>query len=150
MSEHQRETAFLRRVVLYDESDECRKLETDVARAEQDERCVQRVASVTALFPMLALAGMAYGAILPYDSRSELVIRVLCEVGLAALICLVIFASLLAVFRMKLNRLREECRQLITRRLESHPGTPRIANLRVGSPAPDNPPAFRDAAEAGG
>ena len=64
MSEHETETAFLRHIILYDDSDKRRKLEENIAQVRQDVRCVQRVASVTALFPLLAIAGIAYGVIL--------------------------------------------------------------------------------------
>ena len=40
------------------------------------------------------------------------VIRVLCEIGLASLICLVAFAGLLMGYRKKVNRLRDQCRPL--------------------------------------
>jgi hypothetical protein len=64
MSEHETETAFLRHIILYDDSDECRELEKGIAQVQHDVRCVQRVASVTALFPLLAMLGVAYGMLL--------------------------------------------------------------------------------------
>ena len=57
---------------------------------------------------------------------SGVVFRVLCEVGLASLICLVPCAGLLTVYRRNLNLLREKCRQLVTRLLQSQPGKPRL------------------------
>lgn len=152
MSEHQRETAFLRRVILYDDSDEHRNLEKSIAQVQHDERCVHRMAWVMALFLMLALAGLAYGAILhknfPYNGP-DLVFKVLCEVILASLICLMAFAGLLTVYRRKLNRLRDECRQLITRLLESHLGKPHIPALPGSQRGPDNREAFQGGAELG-
>jgi hypothetical protein len=127
MSTHQTEAAFLRHIIRYDGSEERRKLETSIAEVQRDQRCVQRVASVTALFPLLAIAGVAYEGILqenfPYNG-SGLVFRLLCEIGLASLICLVGFAGLLTIYHLKLNRLRKGCRQLVTRVLESHLGKP--------------------------
>jgi hypothetical protein len=38
MSEHQTETAFLRRIILYDDGEERRKLETSIARVQRDHR----------------------------------------------------------------------------------------------------------------
>jgi hypothetical protein len=125
MSEHRTETAFLRHIILYDASDECRKLEKRIAQVLLDTDCVQRAASVTALFPLLAVAGIAYGAILhdnfPFNG-SEMVFTVLCVLGLASLICLVGFAGLLTLYFQKLHRLRKEARQVVIRLLESRLG----------------------------
>jgi hypothetical protein len=132
MNEHQKETSFLRQIIRYEDSDERLKLEQSIAQVQHDQRCVQGVASVTVLFPVLAIACLAAGDILQ-DSipalGSELATKILCEVVLSSLICLIIFASLLAGYRKKLNRLREECRQLVTRLLESHLGKPHIPML---------------------
>ncbi|SPE52489.1 hypothetical protein SBV1_1530035 [Verrucomicrobia bacterium] len=129
MSEHQIEIAFLRHIVLYDDRDECCKLEKSIVQVRRDTHCVQRVASVTALFPLLALTGVAYGSFLqknfPYN-MSEPVLRLLCVLGLSSLICLVGFAVLLAVYLKKLHRLRKEVRKLVLRHLESRPGKAQI------------------------
>ena len=125
MSEHQIETAFLKQVILYDDSDQRRKLEKSMAQVQHDARCVRRMAWVLALFLMLALAGIGYGASLhknyPYNG-AELTFRILCELVLASLICLAALAGLLTVYRRRLNRLRDECRQLVTRLLEARLG----------------------------
>ena len=150
MTEHQRETAFLRRIIRHDDSDECRKLDRSIDQVQRDERCVARVAAVTALFPLLGIAGVAYGAILLEDFPSkgaELVSWVLCAVGLASLICLVAFVGLLMVYRKKLNQLRQECRQLVTRLLESHLGKAHTATSPASHPVSDDREAFQGAAE---
>lgn len=150
MNEHQTETAFLRHIILYDDSDERRKLEKRIAQVQQDVRCVQRVASVTALFPLLAIAGIAYGVLLqenfPY-SGSEYVLWFLCVLGLASLVCLVGFAGLLTVYLKKLRRLRKEARQLVIRLLESHLGTPEIPTLPRSHRVLDDREAFQGAME---
>src|SRR5512141_2266309 len=98
MSEHQTETAFLRHIILYDDSEARRKLEQSIAQLKRDTNCVRRVASLVAQLALLALAGIAYGVLLqenfPYNG-SGLVFRILCVLGLASLICLVGFAGLL-------------------------------------------------------
>jgi hypothetical protein len=90
MNEHQRGTSFLRHIIRYEDSDERLKLAQSIAGVQHDERCVQRVASVTALFPVPAIACIAYGDILQESIPaigSELATKVLCEVVLASLIC---------------------------------------------------------------
>ena len=141
MSEHQNETAFLRQIIRYDDSDECRKLEKSIAQVQQDVRSVQRVALVTALFPLLAIVGVAYGEILQESFSypgSDLVFRVLCDLGLASLVCLVGLAGLVMVYRRKLNRLRKECFRLVLRLLESHLGKREIPTV------PMSPRVFGD------
>jgi hypothetical protein len=146
MSEDQRETAFLRRLILYDGSDERRKLDQSIAQIKRDQRCVQRMAWMIALLLVLTLTGLAYGAIwdnnFPYN-LSEVVFRVLCEVLLASLICLVGFAGFFMVHRSKLNRLREDCRRLVERFLESRLGNPHIAMLPGSERVSDDREAFQ-------
>lgn len=132
MSTHQTETAFLRRIILYDDGEECRKLETSIERVQHHQRCVQQVMYLLAPLPMLAIAGVFYAEILQegfQDNGFGLGLRFLCELGLASLICLAGFVCLLAVYRQKLNRLRMECFRLIVRLLESRLGKPHIPTL---------------------
>ena len=141
MSEHERETAFLRRVLLYNDCDEHRKLDKSMAQVQRDERCVQRMAWTMVLFLMLAMTPAAFGAILqanfPYNAPQP-VIDVFCAFVLAALICLLGFGALLTVYRGRLNRMREESRQLVTRFLESRMGKAHTPEL------PGNDPVFHD------
>src|SRR5437879_8848596 len=43
MSEHQRETAFLRQCILYDDTGERHKLEESITQLQRNELCVRRV-----------------------------------------------------------------------------------------------------------
>ena len=150
MSEHQTETAFLSHIMLYADGERCRQLRKSLAQVRRDTRCVRRVASVTALFPLLALAAMAYGALLqenfPY-SGFGLVLNVLCVLGLSALICLVGFAGLLMVYLRKLHRLQKEARQLVIRVLESRLGDPHIATSPGSHRVFDDRRVFQGATE---
>ena len=150
MSEHQRETAFLRHIIRHGESAECRKLEKRIAQVQCDQRCVQRVSAVTALFPLLALAGFGYGGILeesfPYGG-SEVIFRLLCVMGLASLICLVVFAGLLALYRLQLNEMREECRQVVTKLVEAHLVKPYVASLPSGHQGSGDDDTFQSGGE---
>ena len=135
-SEHETEMAFLRRILHYGDSDECRKLEESILQARRNTLCVQRMGAVAALFPLLALAGVAYGAVfhddfLPFNVP-EPFLRVLCVLGLSSLICLVGSVGLLTVYLKKLRQLRSEARQLVIRLLESHLDKPEIPALPRG------------------
>ena len=124
------------RIIVYDDTEEHHELENRIAQVQRDERCVQRVTSVTAFSTLVAMAGLAYVAILGEDfsyTQSQIVVTVFCILGLTSLICLVSFAALLAVYRRRLNRMRRECRRLVTSLLEPHPGNFHVTNLRNGS-----------------
>jgi hypothetical protein len=152
MSEHQIETAFLRSIISYDNSDETLKLQKSIAQLQHDERCVQRMAWAMVLFLTLGLAGVGYGVVLqenfPYNLDHH-VINVFCGFVVASLICLVAFVGLLAVYRRKLNRLRGECRQVVARTLESRLGKPHIPTLAGSHRGVDDRDAFQGAAESG-
>ena len=132
--------------------DEPLKLQKSIAQLQHDERCVRRLAWAMAVFLMLGLAGVGYGGILhehfPYNLPQH-VIDVFSAFVLAALICIVAFAGLLAAYRRKLKRLREECRRLVARLLESHLGKPYIPTLAGSHRGAGDREAFQGAAESG-
>ena len=134
MSEHQRETEFLRLCISYDESPECRKLGERLTQIQRDERCVRRAVWLMSVLVALAVAGLGYAAILfenfPQDT-SYLLIKIISALGLAFIICLVTFAGLRIVYRVKLDQQREECRQLVTSLLESRLGQPITSQRRA-------------------
>jgi hypothetical protein len=107
-------------------------LEERIAQVQRNDRCVRRAVWFMTLLTALSGAGLAYGAVLqenfPYG-KSWFVIKVLCELGLASLICLVAFAGLWMVYRKELNRLRGQCRRLAATLLESRLGKPRVIPL---------------------
>ena len=127
VSDHERDMAFLRHCIRYDDSAKRHQLEERIAQVQRNDRCVRRAVWLMTLLTALSGAGLAYSAVLqenfPYG-KSSFVIRVLCEVGLASLISLVAFVGLLMAYRMELNRLREQCRRLATTLLESRLGKP--------------------------
>lgn len=133
MTEHQRETAFLRHIILFDNTAKGRELHERIAQVQRDARCAQRAASLLVLITALMAAGLAYGVILqdnfPY-AGSQFVINVMSGLGLGSLISLVVLAGLWLVNRQKSNRLRQECRRLVRGLLASHLGQPRISSRR--------------------
>ena len=136
MSEHQRETAFLRQCLSYDASPRRQVLEATITQIQRDGRYLRRAVWWMALLAALAAAGLGYAMVLvdnfPYNIP-HLVINSLCAVGLASLICLLAFMGLRIVYRKKLDRLREECRQLVATLLESRLSKPDTALGREGA-----------------
>ena len=132
MSEHQKQTAFLRQCLLYDDTAERHELEESITQLQRNERCVRRAVWLMALLVALAMAGLCYSAVVPADdpkSISQLVTqfagKIFCALGLGSLICLVAFTGIGVVHRSKLDQRREECRRLAAKLLESRLGKPR-------------------------
>jgi len=127
VSEHERDTAFLRQCIVYADSTERGKVEERITQVQRDERCVRRAVWVMAHLTALSAVGLGYGVLLqenfPYG-KSRFAAKLLCEFGLASLISLVAFVALLMAYRKDLNRLRGECRRLATTLLESRLGKP--------------------------
>ena len=121
MSEYERETAFLRHVIRFENTNQCRELDEKIADAQRDGRCVLRWMWLLALFAGLGLAGIAYAAALepnvPEDNF-RFMIKLLCVIELASLISLSVFIGYLRSCRTKLNEAREECRQAVMKLLE--------------------------------
>jgi len=132
VSEHERDTAFLRCCLRYDDSTKRHQLEARIAQVQRNDRCVRRVMWLMALLTLLSGAGLAYSAVLLENfayGKALLITKLLSEVGLAGLISVVAFVGLLIAYRMELNRLREECRRLFTTLLESRLGKPGATSL---------------------
>jgi len=128
MTEYQRETAFLRQCILYDDTGECHKLEENIAQAQRNESCLRRAMGLMALLTALSMAGLCYSAIFLTDhpqDMSPFIRKVFCALGLGSLICLVSFVGLGVANRKELDQRREECRRLAAKLLETRLGKPR-------------------------
>jgi hypothetical protein len=136
MSEHQRETAFLRQCLLYDDTAECHKLEEGITQVQRDERCVRRAVLLMALLTALAAAGLCYAVVFLEDYPHNMtrlltpfIVKVFCALGVGSLICMLAFGGLRVVYRKELEQRRDDCRRLATKLLESRLGKPRAMPL---------------------
>jgi hypothetical protein len=141
MSEHDKDTAFLRQCILYDDSAERQKLEESISQLQRNERCVRRAVGLMAVLIAVALAGICYGAIFlveyPQDMTyltTPLIVRIFCALGVGALICVLAFGGLGLIYRKELDQRREECRQLAAKLLEARLGKPRAMSLAAAVP----------------
>ena len=132
MTEYQRETAFLRQCILYDDSGERQKLEESITQAQRNERCLRRATGLMLLLTGLSLAGLCYSAIFLIDHPQDIsllitpfICKVFCALGLGSLICVVSFVGLGVAYRKELDQRREECRRLAAKLLETRLGKPR-------------------------
>ncbi len=135
MSDHHKQTEFLKRCLRYDESAGGQELERQITRIQRDERCVRRAVWLMAILAALAVAGLAYPAILlanfPY-SAPQTIVNFICALGVASLISLVAFVVLGMVYRKMLDRRRDECRHMVTKLLDSRLGNPHTTSWREG------------------
>jgi hypothetical protein len=95
--------------------------------------CVRRALWLMAILTALVVAGLGYGVILVDsfpDNMSQFFINIVCSFLLGSLISILGFIGLGMVYRNKLNQRREECRQLVTKLLESRLGKPVSTPLR--------------------
>jgi hypothetical protein len=131
MTEHQKETAFLRQCLLYDDTPERHELEGSLTQLQRDERCVRRASWLMVVLAALAAIGLGYAAVLSSDypdntSRfmTQFITKLFGALGLASVISLVAFVGFWFVHRKQVDRRREECRRLATRVIESRLGKP--------------------------
>lgn len=127
LSERQRDATFLRRLMLYDQTDACRLLADNLDRAERSERCVRRAVWLMALLTAAAVIGLGYTLVLLKDfptNQSHFVVRIICAFGVASLISLLVFVGCWLISCGKVNELRDKCRSVVTRILVARLGPP--------------------------
>ena len=133
MSDHQKHTEFLRECIRYDESARRQELMEEIVRIQRDARCVRRAVWLMAMLIALAAFGYGYGMALvnnfPYNIP-QFIINIFCVLAASWLISILAFAALGIVYRMKLDRRREECRWIVTRLLASRLGRTVTTPLR--------------------
>jgi len=127
MSDHEKHTEFLRECIRYDESARQKELMEEIARIQRDERCVRRAVWLMAILAALAVFGFGYGVILVSNFPNnfpQFLLNIFSVLAVSWLVCILAFAGLGMIYRLKLDRRREECRQIVTRLLESRLGRP--------------------------
>jgi hypothetical protein len=125
MTEHHRETAFLKRLIRYDDTDARCRLEEQINQAERDERCVRVAVCLVGLVAGLAVSGLCYSALFLPDfpqNKSQVVVKLFCALGLGSLICLVAFLGAWLSYRRQLNRRREDARKFVVALLDARFG----------------------------
>ncbi|HWV98985.1 MAG TPA: hypothetical protein VNZ64_04755 [Candidatus Acidoferrum sp.] len=138
MGDYQKEAAFLRQCLHYDDTAERHKLVESITQLQGNERCVRRALWLMILLGALAVAGLGYSAVFLGDYPQELVgsmtqfiTQLFCVLGLASMICMPVFLGLGAIYRKEMNQRLDECRQLAAKLLESRLGNPRAPDPRM-------------------
>ncbi len=142
MSERQKQTAFLKKLLDKEESGQRERLQEEIFQAEQNEKCVRSAMTGVGVVALLCVCGLCYEAILAADlfqDTTYLLTRLFGYLGLGSLICWVVFLGSWAWYRALTNRLYEDCRRLLTSRFEKHGSSHRTQDcLSIGHElAPD-------------
>ncbi|MBN2508298.1 MAG: hypothetical protein JXQ71_16585 [Verrucomicrobia bacterium] len=124
MSERQKQTVFLKRLLQREATEQQRQLQHSIARAEHDERCVSSAMRLVGVIGLLAFCGLGYEAVLVEDffvNPSHLLTRLFGYVALGSALCWTAFLGYWLWHRALTNRLYEEGRRLLISRADITP-----------------------------
>jgi hypothetical protein len=110
MGDYHDETAFLAHLLSYHESSKSKDILERIARTQRDQACVFKATCTAAL---LGLLTSFLSQVYFFQSGPPIRLHIVCVLAIADLICVAAFATLFLIYRLKLNGLREECRQII-------------------------------------
>jgi hypothetical protein len=116
MSERQKQTAFLKTLMGFEDSEQRRILHERIMKAERDERCLRRALFLVSLFGFVCLCGLGYASVLLpefFSNHSHRLTRLLCALGLGSLFCFVSFLGYWIWHRSVLDGLHDECRGVV-------------------------------------
>jgi hypothetical protein len=110
MRDYEHETEFLVRLLSYQESARSKDILERIAHTQRDQACVFKATCAAALLGLLTsfLSQVYY-----FQTGPPIRLRIVCVLAIADLICVFAFETLYLIYRLKLNALRDECRQII-------------------------------------
>lgn len=126
MSKRQKQTAFLRALILHGNAEERARLQERISRAERDEQCAWRALWLVSLLAVFSCLGICYSAVLIpefFNQSSHPIVKVFCGLGLASLICATAFLGFWIWCRGVMNRVQEDCRRFVMAMMEPRPRT---------------------------
>src|SRR6476620_2395231 len=110
MRDYNDDTAFLVRLLSYHESPRSKEVLERIARTRRDQVCVFKATCAAAL---LGLLTSFLSQVYFFQTGPPIRLRIICVLAIADLICVAAFATVLLINHLKLNGLRDECRQII-------------------------------------
>ncbi|PYL00714.1 MAG: hypothetical protein DME19_04130 [Verrucomicrobia bacterium] len=116
MSKRQKQTAFLKTLILHGKMEDRMELQERIGKAERDEMCAWRALGLVSLLAVFCCCGICYSAVLIpefFQNSPHLVVKIFTGLGLASLICAVVFLFSWLWYRGVLNRVHEECRRFV-------------------------------------
>src|SRR5436309_1306879 len=121
MSKRQKQTAFLKALILHGDMDVRAQLQERIKKAERDELCSWRALWLVTVLGLFSCCGICYSAVLMpefFQNSSHIVVKTFCGLGLASLICSVAFLGFWMWCRAALNHVQEDCRRYVMAMLE--------------------------------
>lgn len=118
MSEYRKQAAFLRKLVMQEDTPENRALCERMAHVEHCERCTQCACRLVGLIALLGLAGLGYASVLLpgfFDNSTHFIVRLCSALGLGSAVCFAAFLVLWFSYRRTANHLHAQCRVIIAR-----------------------------------
>lgn len=132
MSEYKKQSAFLKKLVMIEDTSDNRALCDRLCHVERSERCLQCACRLVGLIALLGLAGLGYAAVLLpqfFDNSTHFIIRLCSAVGLGSCLCFTVFLALWYSYRKIANRIHSECRLVILKTLSA-----KFPSAATGSP----------------
>lgn len=120
MTERNKQNDFVRELIRSHDSADSRDLQSRIARAERDERCIWRALLLAFLLALFSVAGLCYSAVfLPefFQHQTPAAVWFFSAVLFASGICLLSFGAFWFWYRSVSNALYHEARKFVLTRL---------------------------------
>jgi hypothetical protein len=125
MSEHQKQAAFLKTLISYEDTTAHEVLKERLICATRNERCLWYSCRLVAVIALVGLSGLGYSALLMpefFERGTHLLIQFFGALGLGSLMCLSVFLGLWFWYRSMVNRVHDACRRAITSMIQARLG----------------------------
>ena len=122
MSERQKQAAFLKALMTYEDGIEHQLLKERLCTAERNERCLIYACRLVGCLVLVGLGGLGYSAVLLpqfFDNAPHFLIQFFSALGLGSMMCLSVFGGLWLWYRHAVNRVYDECRKVVIRMIEA-------------------------------
>ena len=143
MTERDKQTEFLKQLLVLAEARAERGLHARIEQAQHDEKCVRYAFLLVALIGGCALCGLGYSAVLHpefFENSMPTLVKLFCAVGLGSVICMIVFLGCWLWYRAISNRVYDETRalvmQLLQTRLKGQPLPVLVQTLDFSHPVP--------------
>lgn len=116
MNERRRQSAFLKDLLRGEDSPIGHHLQSQIAKSEQNEKCVRCAFMVVGVMGLLAVSGLCYSAVLLpsfFESSTPFLVKLFTVLALACALCMLVYGGLWLSYRAHTNHLHEEVRRFL-------------------------------------
>lgn len=120
--EHDRQTVFLEELIERMDSAEASNLLHRLSQAQKEETCMRRAVLMVGMILLISVAGYSYGAVLWNEyQRPEILMQCASGVGLASLLCVIVFLAGWRSYRRHFDKLHQEARNIVLKHIGLEP-----------------------------